>query len=77
MQTKPILTIVLDLDRDINNVTDDADISMNYISKEKIEGGLRAIANNKAAALEFIRAELLKLGGDAIVDELTKIANIV
>ena len=77
MQTKPIPTIVLDLDRDINNVTDDADISMNDISKEKIEGGLRAIANNKAAALEFIRAELLKLGGDAIVDELTKIANIV
>ena len=77
MQTKPIPTIVLDLDRDINNVTDDADISMNDISREKIEGGLRAIANNKAAALEFIRAELLKLGGDAIVDELTKIANIV
>ena len=77
MQTKPIPTIVLDLDRDINNVTDDADISMNDISKEKIEEGLRAIANNKAAALEFIRVELLKLGGDAIVDELTKIANIV
>ena len=50
---------------------------MNDISKEEINEGLRALANNKAAGLDFIPAELLKWGGDAMVDELTKISNIV
>ena len=50
---------------------------MNDISKEDIEEGLRALTNNKAACLDFIPAQLLKWGGDAIVDELTKITNIV
>ena len=35
-----------------------ADISMNDISKEKIKERLRALANSKAAGLEFIPAEL-------------------
>ena len=51
------------MDDDINNVTDDADISMNDISKYEIEEGLIALANNKAAGLDFIPAELLKWGG--------------
>ena len=53
-----ILTIVLDLNAEINNVNDD--ISMNDISKEEIVEGLRALANNKAAGSDFIPAELLK-----------------
>ena len=65
------------MDYDINNVTDDADISMTDISKYEIEEGLRALVNNKASGLDFIPAELLKTGGHAMVDELTKIANIV
>ena len=56
---------------------DDADISMNDFPKEEIEQELRALANNRAAGLDFILAELLKWGGVAMVDELTKIANIV
>ena len=50
---------------------------MNDIPKEEIEEGLRALANNKAAGSDFILVELLKWGGVAVVDELTKIANIV
>ena len=50
---------------------------MNDISKEEIEKGLRVLAKNKPASLEFIPAELLKWGGDAMVDERTKIANLV
>ena len=65
------------MDVDINNATDDADISMNNISKEEIEEGLRALANNKVASLDFISAELLKWVGDAMVDKLTKILTIV
>ena len=53
-----ILTIVLDLNAEINNVNDD--ISMNDISKEEIVEGLRALANNKAAGSDFIPSELLK-----------------
>ena len=45
---------------------------MNGISKEEIEEGLRVAANNKAASLDFIPAELLKWGSDT----LTKISNI-
>ena len=77
MLNQPIPTILLDLDDHINNVNDDAAISVNDISKDEIEGGLRALANNKAAVLDFIPAELLKWGGDAMVDEMTTIANIV
>ena len=65
------------MDDDINNVTEEADISMNDISKEEIKEGLRVLANNKAAGLDFIPVELLKWGGDAMVDELTKIANVI
>ena len=46
---------------------------MNDISKEEINEGLIALANNKAGDLDFIPAELLKWGGD----ELTKIANFI
>ena len=46
---------------------------MNDISKEEIKEGLRVLANNKAAGLDFIPVELLKWGGD----ELTKIANVI
>ena len=74
---QPIPTILLDLDDDINNVTKEADTSMNNISKEEIQEGLRALGNNKVACLDFIPAELLKWGGDAMVDKLTKISNIV
>ena len=77
MLNQPIPTILLDLDDHINNVNDDDAISVNDISKDEIEGGLRALANNKAAVLDFIPAELLKWGGDAMVDEMTTIANIV
>ena len=38
---------------------------------------MRDPENFKAAGLDFISAELLKWGGDAMVDELTKIVNIV
>ena len=62
---------------DINDATDDTDISMNYVSIEEIEEGLRALANNKAAGLDFILAELLKCRGVAMVVELTEIASIV
>ena len=48
-----------------------------HISKEEIKEESRALANNKAAGLDFIPAELLKCGGDAMVGELTKITNIV
>ena len=65
------------MDDHINNVNDDAAISVNDISKDEIEGGLRAPANKKAAVLDFIPAELLKWGGDAMVDEMTTIANII
>ena len=68
---------LIDLNDDVNNITYDPDISMNDISKEEIKEGLRALANNKAALLDFIPAELLKWGDDAMVDELKKIANIV
>ena len=50
---------------------------MNDISKEEIGEGLRALANNEALGLDFFAAELLKWGGDTMVDELTKTANIV
>ena len=50
---------------------------MNNISKEEIKEGLRVLANNKPAGLDFIPVELLKWGGDAIMDELTKIANLI
>ena len=65
------------MDDDINNVTDDDDTSMNDISKEEIEERLRALVNNKAADLHFIPEELMQWGGDAMVDEQTKITNIV
>ena len=65
------------MDDDIDNAIDNAATSMNDIPKEEIEEGLRALANNKAAGSDFILVELLKWGGVAVVDELTKIANIV
>ena len=49
---------------------------MNDISKEETEERLRALANSKAAGLDFIPVELLKRG-DAMVLELTKIASMV
>ena len=67
----------MDLDGDINNSTDDADISVNNITKEEIEERLKALAKNKAASLDFISAELLKWRGDTMVEKLTKIATIV
>ena len=61
---------------ELNNVTNDADVSMNDISKEETEERLRALANSKAAGLDFIPVELLKRG-DAMVLELTKTASMV
>ena len=61
---------------ELNNVTNDADVSMNDISKEETEERLRALANSKAAGLGFIPVELLKRG-DAMVLELTKTASMV
>ena len=74
---QPVPTILLDLDDHKNNVNDDAAISMNDISKDEIERGSRVLANNKAACLDFIPAELLEWVGDAMVDEMTRITNIV
>ena len=76
-QWSPESTNTHHLNDDINNATDDTDISMNYVSVEEIEEGLRALANNKSAGLDFILAELLKCGGVAMVDKLTEIASIV
>ena len=73
---QPISIILLDLVDEVNNVTDDLDISMNDISKDKTEEGLTALANSKAARLDFILAELLKWD-DAMVVELTKIAGML
>ena len=67
---------MLDLVYKLNNVTDDVDISMNGISKDETEEGLRALGNRKAAGLDFIPLSLLKWG-DAMVLELTKTANMV
>ena len=61
---------------ELNNVTNDADVSMNDISKEETEERLRVLANSKAAGLDFIPVELLKRG-DAMVLELTKTASMV
>ena len=61
---------------ELNNVTDDVDISMNDISKDETEEGLRALGNRKGAGLDFIPRALLKWG-DAMVLELTKTASIV
>ena len=72
----PISIILLDLVDEVNNVTDDLDISMTDISKDKTEEGLTALANSKAAGLDFILAELLKWD-DAMVVELTKIAGML
>ena len=44
-----ISTILLDLVDELNNVTDDVDISMNGISKDETEERLRALGNRKAA----------------------------
>ena len=71
----PISIILLDLVDEVNNVTDDVDISMNDISKNKIEEGLTALANIKAAGLDFILVDLLKWGC-AMVVELTKIESM-
>ena len=64
---RPISIFFLDLVGELNNVTDDVDIS-----KDKTEEGLRALANSKAACLNFIPAELLKWD-DTMVVELTKL----
>ena len=71
----PISIILLDLADEVNNVTDDVDISMNDISKNKTEEGLTALANIKAAGLDFILVKLLKWGC-AMVVELTKIESM-
>ena len=71
----PISIILVDLVDEVNNVTDDVDISMNDISKDKTEEGLTALANIKAAGLDFILVDLLKWGC-AMVDELTKISSM-
>ena len=60
---------------EVNNVTDDGDISVNDISKDKTKEGLRVLAKIRAAGLDFILAELLKWG-DAMVVELTKIGSM-
>ena len=44
-----ISIILLDLVDELNNVTDDVDISMNGISKDETEERLRALENRKAA----------------------------
>ena len=66
---------ILDLVNELNNATDDADVSMN-ISKDETEERLRALANSKATGLDFIPVELLKWS-DAMVLELTKTASMV
>ena len=73
--SQPISIILLDLVDEVNSVTDDLDISMNDISKDKTEEGLTALANSKGASLDFILAELLKWD-DAMVVELTKIESM-
>ena len=50
---QPISIILLDLVDEVNNVTNDADISMN-ISKDKTEEGLTVLVNIEAAGLDFI-----------------------
>ena len=67
---------ILDLVNELNNATDDADVSMNDISKDETEERLRALANSKATGLDFIPVELLKWS-DAMVLELTKTASMV
>ena len=61
---------------ELNNATDDADVSMNDISKDETEERLRALANSKATGLDFIPVELLKWS-DAMVLELTKTASMI
>ena len=51
---QPISIILLDLVDEVNNVTNDADISMNDISKDKTEEGLTVLVNIEAAGLDFI-----------------------
>ena len=71
---QPISIILLDL-VEVNNVTDDADISTNDISKDKTEEGLTVLVNIEAAGLDFILVELLKWG-DAMVVGLIKISSM-
>ena len=72
---QPISIILLDLVDEVNNVTDDADISTNDISKDKTEEGLTVLVNIEAAGLDFILVELLKWG-DAMVVGLIKISSM-
>ena len=67
---------MLDLVYELNNVTDDVDISMNDISNDQTEEGLRVLGNRKAADSDFIPGALLKWG-DAMVLGLTKTASMV
>ena len=71
VQNQPISIFFLDLVDELNNVTDDIDIS-----KDETEEGMRVLANSRAAGLDFIPAELLKWD-DAMVGELTKIESMV
>ena len=74
---QPTPLTILSIDEEVKNATEDLNITRELISKNEIKKGLTSLSNNKAAGLDCLPAELLKCGGDAMVEELTNISNIV
>nr|KAG5710457.1 hypothetical protein BaRGS_022275 [Batillaria attramentaria] len=56
---------------------DPLDISTNKITKQEIRKALKSLKNGKAAGEDNIPAEALKEGGEAIVDQLHVLLNLV
>jgi hypothetical protein len=51
----------------------DDGVDIDLPSREKIEGALKNLKNNKAASVDSIAAELLKNGGPNLVDALHEV----
>ena len=73
----PPTELLTDVDDEANNAVEDENIPLKPIMLDKVKEGLKDLANNKAAGLDLIPAELLKCSGEAMCCELTRLANIV
>ena len=52
-------------------------VTLGKISKKEVRKAIKALKNNKAAGIDLIFAELLKYGGEEIVNRLTYMFNLI
>ena len=73
----PPTELLTDINDEVDNAVENENMLLKPITLDEVKVGLKDLANNKAAGLDLIPAELLKCGGETMSCELTCLVNIV